>query len=213
MMAGEFLLCAKVGKVIVVRPYFKGFGMALEVMAESFEGANDGEEFFVVDVVVELGRLHGFGEESNRVPSVEKVWMFKNGTKSKVTGISDNVERKGGVREGEDWGDHKGVNEGAKSRFLRCGPNVGDVFLCESKERVCNLGVIFDEATIKVAEAEEGLEFFNGLGLGPFGDAGNLGRVHGNGAFRNDDAEIFYRRLIERTFLGFEEEVVFLEAG
>jgi hypothetical protein len=42
----------------VVRPYFKGFEMALEVMAESFEGMNDGEEFFVVDVVVELRRLH-----------------------------------------------------------------------------------------------------------------------------------------------------------
>src|SRR5882762_3741770 len=182
-------------------------------MAESFEGANDGEEFFVVDVVVELRRLHGFGEESNRVPSVKKVRLFENGTKSKVTGISDNAERKGGIREGEDWSDRKGVNEGAKSRFLRCGPNVGDIFLCESKERVCNLGVIFDEAMIKVAEAKEGLEFLNGLGLGPFGNAGNFGRVHSNGSFRNDDAEIFDGRLIEGALLGFEEEVVFLEVG
>jgi hypothetical protein len=87
------------------------------------------------------------------VPSIEKIRLFENSTKSKVTGISDNAEGKGGIREGEDWGDRKGVNEGAKSGFLRCGPNVGDVFLCESKERVCNLGVIFDKATIEVAEA------------------------------------------------------------
>ena len=58
MTSGEFLFCPEVGKVVVVRPYFKGFRMALEVMAESFEGTNDGKEFFVVDVVVELGRLH-----------------------------------------------------------------------------------------------------------------------------------------------------------
>ena len=58
MMAGEFLLCPEVGKVIVIRPYLKGVRMTLEVMAESFEGANDSEEFFVVDVVVELRRLH-----------------------------------------------------------------------------------------------------------------------------------------------------------
>ena len=57
------------------------------------------------------------------------------------------------------------------------------------------------------------MEFFNGLGLGPFGDAGDFGGVHGNGSFRNDDAEVFDGRLIEGAFLGFEEEVVFLEAG
>ena len=57
------------------------------------------------------------------------------------------------------------------------------------------------------------MEFLNSLWLGPFGDIGNLGRVHGDGSFRNDDAEIFNRRLVERAFLGFEEEVVFLEVG
>src|SRR5712672_2694746 len=127
--------------------------MTLEVMSESFEGANDSEEFFVVDVVVEFGRLHGFGEESNRVPSIEKVGLFKNGTKSKVTSISDDAKRKGGIREGEDRSNCKGVNEGAKGRFLGCGPNVGNIFLCESKERVCNLGIVLDEATVEVAKA------------------------------------------------------------
>src|SRR5712671_5911637 len=213
LTVGEFLLCSEVGEVIVVGPYFKGFRMTLKVMAESFEGANDSKEFFVVDVVVEFGRLHGLGEESNRVPAVEKVGLFKNGTESEVTSIGDDTKRKGRIREGKDWGDGKGVNEGAKGRFLGRGPNVGDVFLCESKERVCNLGIVLDEATVKVAKAKEGLEFLNGLWLRPFGDTGNLGRVHGDGSFRNDDAEIFDRSLVKRAFLGFEEEVVFLEAG
>src|SRR5712672_4444485 len=57
-MAGEFLLCLEVGEVIVIGPYFKGVRMTLEVMVESFEGTNDSKEFFVVDVVVEFGRLH-----------------------------------------------------------------------------------------------------------------------------------------------------------
>src|SRR5712671_5637971 len=35
----------------------------------------------------------------------------------------------------------------------------------------------------------------------------------GDGTFRNDDTEVFDRRLVERAFLRFEEEVVFLEAG
>src|SRR5712671_3709295 len=152
-MAGEFLLCSEVGEVIVIGPYFKGVRMTLEVMVESFEGTNDSEEFFVVDVVVEFGRLHGLGEESNRVPSVEKVGLYKNGTESEVTSIGDDAKRKGGIREGKDRGDGKGINEGAKGKFLGRGPNVGDVFLCESKERVCNLGIVLDEATVKVAKA------------------------------------------------------------
>jgi hypothetical protein len=152
-MTGEFLLCSEVGEVIMVRPYFEGVRMALEVVAESFEGPNDGKEFLVVDVVIELRRLHGFGEESNRVPLVEKVWLFKDGAKSKITGVSNNAKRKGGIREGKDWGNGKGVNEGAKGRFLRHGPNVLDVFLCKSKESVCNLGVVFDKVMVEVAEA------------------------------------------------------------
>ena len=87
------------------------------------------------------------------MPAIEKVGLFKDGTKSKVTGIGDDTEGKGGIREGEDWGDRKGMNEGAKSRFLGCGPNVWDIFLCESKERVRNLGIILNEATVEVAKA------------------------------------------------------------
>jgi len=45
--------------------------------------------------------------------------------------------------------------------------------------------------------------------LGPFGDTGNFGGVHGNGSVRNDDAEIFDGRLIEGAFLGFEERSYF----
>ena len=58
MTAGEFLLCPKVGEVVVIRPDFERFRVALEVMTESFKGTNDGEEFFVMDVVVELRGLH-----------------------------------------------------------------------------------------------------------------------------------------------------------
>ena len=42
----------------MVRPDLKGIRMALEIVAESFEGTNDGKEFFVVDVIIELRQLH-----------------------------------------------------------------------------------------------------------------------------------------------------------
>ena len=61
-------------------------------MAEGFKCANDGEEFFIVNVVVKFGRLHGLGVESDRMPSVKEVGLFKDGTKGKVGSISKDTE-------------------------------------------------------------------------------------------------------------------------
>ena len=58
MTTREFLLCPEVGEVIMIRPDFKGVGVTLEVVAESFEGTNDSKEFLVVDVIIEFRRLH-----------------------------------------------------------------------------------------------------------------------------------------------------------
>ena len=53
------LLCAEVREVIMVCPYFKGFGVAFEIVAEGFKGTNNSEEFFIVDVVVLFRWLQG----------------------------------------------------------------------------------------------------------------------------------------------------------
>ena len=52
MAAGEFLFGTKVGKVIMVGPDLKGNRVSFEVMTERFESADNGEEFFVVNIVV-----------------------------------------------------------------------------------------------------------------------------------------------------------------
>ena len=54
----EFLFGVKVGKVVVVSPHLKGIGVTFEVVAEIFEGMDNGKEFFVVNIVVEFGGLH-----------------------------------------------------------------------------------------------------------------------------------------------------------
>jgi len=155
LTTGKFLLCHKIGKVVMVGPDFEGIGVSFEVVAKSLEGADDSEEFLIVDVVVKFRRLHGFGKERDRVPSIKEIWLFEDCAKGVVTGVCDDTERTGGIREGEDWGNGKGVDEGAKGGFLGGGPSKGDVFLGEGEQGMGNLGVVFDKTSIEVAKTQE----------------------------------------------------------
>ena len=51
----EFLFSLKVGQVIVVSPDFEGNRVSFKVVVKGFEGSYDGQEFFVMDVVVLFG--------------------------------------------------------------------------------------------------------------------------------------------------------------
>ena len=57
MASGEFLFGVEIRKVVMVSPYFKRFWVSFKIVAESFECANDREEFFIMDVVVLFRRL------------------------------------------------------------------------------------------------------------------------------------------------------------
>ena len=49
----------EIGKVLVVGEDLYGERRAMEIVAPRFQGANDSEEFAVIDVVVALGRGEG----------------------------------------------------------------------------------------------------------------------------------------------------------
>ncbi len=59
LLVRKFLFCMEVSKVVMVGPNFKWFRVALKVVMKVFEGANNGEKFFIMDIIVEFGRLHG----------------------------------------------------------------------------------------------------------------------------------------------------------
>ena len=50
---------AKVGEIFVVGEDLYGKGGAMEVVAPGLQGANDGEEFSVIDIIVPFGRGEG----------------------------------------------------------------------------------------------------------------------------------------------------------
>jgi hypothetical protein len=48
----ELLFGLEIDEVIVVCPDFKGFGVAFQVVAEGFEGMDNGKKFFIINIVI-----------------------------------------------------------------------------------------------------------------------------------------------------------------
>jgi hypothetical protein len=113
--------------------------VAFEVVAKGFERSDNGEEFLIMDFVVLLSWLEGFGMKGNRVPPVEEVRLFEDRSNSEVTSVCDESERGGTIWKHEDWcrgeSSDKSIEGGLSSR----GPIVGSVLLGELEERVGNL--------------------------------------------------------------------------
>ena len=49
----------------MVNPYFEWLFIAFEIMAEVFKGADEGEEFFVINVVIEFGFIERLRMKGN----------------------------------------------------------------------------------------------------------------------------------------------------
>jgi hypothetical protein len=129
LVARELLFGAEVDEVIVVCPDFKGFGVAFKIVAEGFEGTDNGKEFFIMNIVILFSREEGLGEVSDRVPAIKKVRLFENSTHGKVACISDKVEGMHAVGEHEDWGCGKGMDKCVEGSLGVCSPCEGCVFL------------------------------------------------------------------------------------
>ena len=91
------------------------------------------------------------------MPAVEGIGLFKDCAECIVTGVGNETEGKFGVREDDKGGSGEGVDKSAKGRFLVGCPNERYVFFGQGKKWSCDVGVILDETTVKVAKAEEGL--------------------------------------------------------
>ena len=79
LLAVERLGLAEVGEVLVVGKDLHRERGAMEVMAPGLQGANDSEEFVIIDIVVTLSRGEGLREVGAGVPIAIGVGLEKDG--------------------------------------------------------------------------------------------------------------------------------------
>ena len=123
--------------------------------------------------------------------------------------VCSNGKRGGEVREMEDGFGEEEVFEGIKGGLTRRGPVPGEVLLGEIEEGAGNVGVVRDEVSVGIGEAEERANIFH-LGWGrPVCDPIKFDWIHGQLAGFDDHAEVFNLIGGKLAFFEFQMKVEF----
>ena len=170
---------AKVGEIFVVGEDLYGKGGAMEVVAPGLQGANDGEEFSVIDIIVPFGRGEGLRQVGAGVPIAVGVGLEEDGARRMFRGVRGNSEGGGEIREVKDGLGEEETLEGIKGGLARRGPVPGEVLFGEVEERASDVGVIGDEASVEIGEAKERANVFHLGWSRPTCDSIEFNRVHG----------------------------------
>ena len=151
----------------------------MEVVAPGFQGANDSEEFAVIDVIVAFSGGEGLREIGARVPVAVGVGLEENGTGCIFGCISGNGEGGGEIREVENRFGKEEMLKGVERGLTRRGPAPGEVLFGEVEEGASDVGVIGDEASVEIGEAKERANVFHLGWSRPTCDSIEFNRVHG----------------------------------
>ncbi len=81
-----------------------------------------------------------------------------------------------------------------------------DSFVGESGEQYNNVRIVENEATVKISEAEEGLNILYFLWLGPILNYLNFCLVYGESLGRQDVPKVLYLLRVKLTFVGVGKE-------
>ena len=207
LAAVKHLGLAEIGKVLVVGKNLYRKGRAMEVVAPRLQGANDGEEFAVIDVVISFGWREGLGEVGTRVPVTIRIGLEEDGTRCVFRGVCGNSEGGGEVGEVKDGLGEEETFEGVEGGLTRRGPVPGEVLLGEVEERMSDIRVVGDEPSVEIGEAKERANVFHLNWCGPIRDAVEFDGVHGQLAGFNNHAEVFYLVGGELALLEFQMKV------
>src|SRR6266498_1065847 len=89
-----------------------------------------------------------------------------------------------------------------KSHVCLVGKLECDSFAGESDERYNNVGIVENEAMVKISEAEEGLNILYFLHLRPILNYLNFDLVHGESLGRQDVFKVLHLLRVKLTFVG-----------
>ena len=98
----EVLGLTEVRQVLVICEDLDGERGSMEIVSPGFQGADDGKELSVVDVVVSFGWDKRLGEVRAGVPFAVGVSLEENGARGILRGVGGDGEGFGEVREVED---------------------------------------------------------------------------------------------------------------
>jgi hypothetical protein len=100
LTTGKDLSCSPVLKIPMVGDDVKGEGKFFKVVSPVFEGLNDGEHFFVIDLVVSFSVDYRFQVKGNEVPKIVVKLLKEHTTCGEARGVNFKVSWSVGVPHG-----------------------------------------------------------------------------------------------------------------
>src|SRR6266481_5395122 len=174
---------------------------SFQVVTPVSERCIDGCEFLVMDIVVLLCFIEGFGEVCDWVEVAIRSSYRHHGSQGVVRGISLYHDRH--VRDPvcEDWSHCEGLFEGVKGGLALVGPIPRNILLRQAHKWHCDHGVAINKTAIKVREAEERLDIPDFAGFWPVLDGLNLILGHTKTTRRKHVSKVFAGCYVEFTFV------------
>src|SRR5882724_11256416 len=183
---------------------------ALEVVAPLSEGLEYGEQFLVVDLVVELCWLRAAGVECDQVDvAIVGGDLGDDRSNCIVRSISLNDNGVVRVEMRQDRGLCEGRFEGFKCFGVVGAPDEWGILLGKANQGDDDVGEPLNESTIKVGETQECLDCFEVSRGRPDTDRIGLGGVHRDASGGNHKAQELNLLHVEQALFGFGVQVVF----
>ena len=107
LMAAKLLRVFEVREVLVIHQDSERMGSTFEIVTPFLESVDDGKKLAVINIIVAFCIVKGTRHESNQMPIAIHILLTKNGTGSKLGGISFELERVIVIRSDEDRGGGK----------------------------------------------------------------------------------------------------------
>ena len=131
LAAVERLGLAEIGKVLVVGEDLHRKGRAMKIVVPGFQGANNSQEFSVIDVVVPLGGGEGLREVGAWMPIAVGVGLEEDGARRVFRGVRGDHEGGREVGEVEDGLGEEKTFEGVEGGLASRGPVPREVLFGE----------------------------------------------------------------------------------
>src|SRR5882724_4040916 len=182
----------------------------LEVVAPLSEGLEYGEQFLVVDLIVELCWLHAAGVEGDQVDvAIVGGDLGDDHSDRIVRSVSLNHNGVVRVEMCQDGGLCEGRFEGFKRLGVVGAPDEQGILLGEANQGDDDVGEPLNELTIKVGETQECLDCFEVSRGRPDTDRIGLGGVHRDASGSNHKAQELNLLHVEQALFGFGVQVIF----
>ena len=168
LVAGEQFSGRKILKIFMICYHIDWGWRSLKVMAPDFECFKNCKQFFVMDIVVELGQGKSLRVNSDQM-NFAIGWSYseRDSSEGVVQGIHFNNKQGAQNPVGQDWHSGEGFLQRCESVVALIGEFPSSTFMSETGEQNSDFGVFQNKMLIEIGKSQEGLDVFDLSGFGP----------------------------------------------